>query len=277
MLGSEGVFGVIVDATLRLQEQPRWRASATVSFSRFEDGVRASRALAQSGLYPSNCRLLDPIEALIHHVSDRGDSVLLLAFESHDHPLETWLERALSIATDLGGTCEEEGHYSSNDPVGATGEAAAWKAAFLTAPYLQSALVTLGVVVDTFETACTWEAFPELDKAVRADVGAALARECGGGVVSCRFTHVYPDGPAPYYTFLGAGKRGQELEQWAAVKAAASGAIGRAGGTITHHHAVGRTHKAGYEAERPALFGEALRAVKHKLDPRGILNPGVLL
>lgn len=277
VLGSEGAFGVIVEATLRLQGTPRWRASATVSFARFEDGVRATRALAQAGLHPSNCRLLDPVEALIHKVSTRGDAVLLLAFESHDHPLEAWLERSLSIATDLGGSCEEDGRYTSREAASPNGETSAWKAAFLTAPYLQSALVTLGVVVDTFETACTWSAFPELDKAIRADVGEALARECGGGAVSCRFTHVYPDGPAPYYTFLGAGRRGDELTQWAAIKAAATGAIARAGGTITHHHAVGRWHKAGYEAERPALFGEALRAVKQKLDPRGILNPGVLV
>lgn len=278
VLGSEGVFGVVVDATLRLQEAPRWRASATVSFERFEDGVRASRALAQSGLHPANCRLLDPTEALVHRVSTGGDAVLLLAFESHDHPLEAWLERALSIATDLGGTCEEEGHYSTSEPGPRTSaEAATWKSAFLAAPYLQSALVSLGVVVDTFETACTWEAFPSLDKEIREAVGAALTAACGGGVVSCRFTHVYPDGPAPYYTFLGAGKPAQEIEQWTVIKEAANAAIRRAGGTITHHHAVGRWHKSGYEAERPALFGEALRAVKQKLDPRGILNPGVLI
>ena len=277
VLGSEGSFGVIVDAVLRLQEVPRWRASATVSFARMADGVRASRALAQSGLHPANCRLLDPVEALMHQVSGKGDAILLLAFESHDHPLEAWLERALSIATDLGGTCEEEGHYSSTDGERSTTEAASWKTAFLGAPYLQSALVSLGVVVDTFETACTWEAFPKLDEAIRADVGAALQRVCGGGVLSCRFTHVYPDGPAPYYTFLGKGTRGQELDQWSVLKAAASAAIRRAGGTITHHHAVGRWHKEGYEAERPALYGDVLRAMKAKLDPRGILNPGVLL
>lgn len=273
VLGSEGVFGIVVDATMRLQETPRWRAHATVSFARMEDAVRASRALAQSGLHPSNCRLLDPLEATMHQVSTRGDAVLLLAFESHDHPLEAWLERALSIATDLGGTCEDEGRYSSEKGQ----ETSAWRSAFLGAPYLQSALVGMGIMVDTFETACTWEAYPALDAAIRADVGAALERTTGGGIVSCRFTHVYPDGPAPYYTFLGKATRGKELEHWAEVKAAAIGAIRRAGGTVTHHHAVGRWHKAGYAEERPALFGDVLRAMKQKLDPRGILNPGVLL
>lgn len=277
VLGSEGAFGVVVDAVLRLQEVPRWRGQATVTFASMDDGVRAIRALSQSGLHPSNCRLLDPVEALMHQVSKKGEAVLLLAFESADHPLEAWLERALSIATDLGGVCEEEGRYTSSDGDAGPSGQSTWKAAFLAAPYLQSALVSFGVVVDTFETACTWEAFPRLDAAIRADVQRALDEQCGGGVVSCRFTHVYPDGPAPYYTFLGKAKPGQELEQWAVIKEAASSAIRREGGTITHHHAVGRWHKAGYEAERPALFGDVLRAMKAKLDPRGILNPGVLI
>jgi alkyldihydroxyacetonephosphate synthase len=142
---------------------------------------------------------------------------------------------------------------------------------------MQSALLSIGVLSDTFETACTWTAFPELHARVTTAVEAALAAECGGGMVSCRFTHVYPDGPAPYYTFLGALRPGGELAQWRAIKAAASAALLAAGGTITHHHAVGRTHLPWHQRERPALFGEALTAVKRTLDPQGILNPGVLI
>jgi alkyldihydroxyacetonephosphate synthase len=143
---------------------------------------------------------------------------------------------------------------------------------------MQSALVSLGVVCDTFETACTWGRFPELHAKVVAAVKGAMKEACGAeGLVTCRFTHVYPDGPAPYYTFLAPGKPGQELEQWAKIKAAASEAILAAGGTITHHHAVGRVHRPFWEKERPALFEEALLAAKDRLDPRGILNPGCLL
>jgi alkyldihydroxyacetonephosphate synthase len=130
---------------------------------------------------------------------------------------------------------------------------------------------------DTFETACSWTQFPELHARVTAAVSQALAEECGGGIVTCRFTHLYPDGPAPYYTFLGALRPGGELAQWRALKAAASEAVTAAGGTITHHHAVGRTHRPWYDRERPALFGDALAAVKRTLDPHGILNPGVLI
>jgi alkyldihydroxyacetonephosphate synthase len=305
VLGSEGAFGIVTEAWMRVLPRPRWRASASVRFARFEDGVKASRALAQSGLYPSNCRLLDATEAMVHQVGGGGDAVLLLAFESGDHPLEPWMERALSIATDLGGECPEEPKYTSEivqsmrppggsarpapaalssrpparpeDVVRDAQEAQTWKQAFFDAPYLQSALVSMGVVCDTFETACTWDRFPAMHAAITAAVQGALERACGAGVVSCRFTHVYPDGPAPYYTFLGPGRAGAELEQWAEVKAAASEAILESGGTITHHHAVGRTHRPWWEKERAPLFGEALLATKERLDPNGIMNPGCLL
>ena len=100
---------------------------------------------------------------------------------------------------------------------------------------------------------------------------------CGGGVLSMRFTHVYPDGPAPYYTFVAPGRAGGELEQWRAIKAATSDALIASGATITHHHAVGRLHRPWYEKQRPEPFALALRAAKAAVDPDGLLNPGVLL
>lgn len=299
VLGSEGAFGIITEAWVRVQSRPRWRASASVHFGRFEDAVIAARMLSQSGLHPSNCRLLDPGEAMLHHVATGGTSVLLVAFESADHPVEPWMERALSIATDLGGTGDEP-RYTTDvinsiaprasaipPPPPATDrppsidhdadDASSWKMAFLDAPYLQSALVSLGVVCDTFETACTWDRFPALHDAVTKAVDQAMKKACGGGIVTCRFSHVYPDGPAPYYTFVAPGRAGAELEQWAAIKAAASEALLANGGTITHHHAVGRLHRPWYEKERSPLFELALSAAKDRLDPSGILNPGCLL
>ena len=104
-----------------------------------------------------------------------------------------------------------------------------------------------------------------------------MARLCGGGVVSCRFTHVYPDGPAPYFTFLARSpRRGAELETWGELKRLAGELLAKYGGTITHHHAVGRTHRPWFDRERPALFGKVLTAAKAQLDPAGLLNPGVL-
>jgi alkyldihydroxyacetonephosphate synthase len=95
--------------------------------------------------------------------------------------------------------------------------------------------------------------------------------------VTCRLTHAYPDGAAPYFTVLGPARRGSEVEQWDAVKAAVSEVLINEGGTITHHHAVGRDHRPWYDRQRPDPFADALRAAKRAVDPAGILNPGVLI
>lgn len=276
--GSEGTLGVVLDAWMRVRPRPVYRAGASVHFKDYWQAVAATRAIAQSGLYPANCRLLDAKEAFLNQVTMDGSSVLVLAFESADHPVDVWLQRALAITADFGGVCpagmttqEGDRQQRGND----AGEQ--WRASFLAGPYLQDAMIELGIMADTFETACTWHAFPALYEGVINAVQEALNQACGGGVVSCRFTHVYPDGPAPYFTFLGKAKRGAELEQWQHVKDAACDALAKFGGTITHHHAVGRMHRAGYARECPPLFAESLRAVKNRLDPNGILNPGVLL
>ena len=218
-------------------------------------------------------------EALLHRVSMDGRAVLLLGFESADHPLGAWIARAVELARGCGGDvasgpAETE---EADDRATHRGEAGAWRKAFFDAPYLQSALVSIGVCADTFETACTWDAFPALHARVTAAVTAALQDACGGGVIACRFTHVYPDGPAPYYTFLGRAPAGGELAAWRAIKSAASEALSAGGATITHHHAVGRVHRPWYDRERPPLFADALRAVKRELDPGGVMNPGVLV
>ncbi|HEY6099907.1 MAG TPA: FAD-binding oxidoreductase, partial [Anaeromyxobacter sp.] len=281
VLGSEGTLGVITEAWVRLQPRPRFGASATVHFDTFARGVEAVRAISQSGLHPANCRLLDPAEALLNTVAADGHAVLVLAFESADHALVPWIERALAIAAEHGASCREGPILRESEAAAGghdrAGESASWRSAFLAAPYLQSALVSLGLVADTFETACTWDRFPALHEAVTADVLDALRRACGSGVVTCRLTHLYPDGPAPYYTFVAPGRAGAELEAWSAAKRAASEAILAHGGTITHHHAVGRMHAPWYERERPEPFARALGAAKAALDPAWILNPGVLV
>ena len=133
------------------------------------------------------------------------------------------------------------------------------------------------MIVDTFETAISWDGFADLHADVVKTLRDVMKRECGKGRIQCRFTHVYPDGPAPYYTFLAPARRGAELQQWAAIKNAAGDVLNRHKATITHHHAVGRVHRPWYDKQRPELFASVLAAAKRELDPAGILNPGVLI
>ena len=276
-LGSEGGLGVITRAWVRVRPAPRWRFSANVRFGRFEDAVEAARAVAQAGLHPANCRVLDGREALLNGVSAGDESVLLLGFESADHAPDEAIARAVALAVAAGGRCDEGIARRHDDDGHRAAAAQRWREAFLGAPYLQSGLLSVGVMADTFETCVPWSRFAALHADVLSSVQQALLAVCGAGAVTCRLTHVYPDGPAPYYTFLGPFEPARGLAQWAAVKAAASAALARHGATITHHHAVGRTHRPWFDRERPDLFAATLRAARGVLDPAGVMNPGVLV
>jgi len=271
-LGSEGALGVITEAWMRLQDRPTFKVAAGVHFASLEAGASAVRAISQAALFPANCRLLDPGEAASAAAVTDGSALLVLGFESADHPVEAGLARALECCADHGGTVPA-GERAA-DGGGAVG---AWRDAFLRAPYGRDALVAFSVITETFETACTWDAFGDLHDTVRVATEEAVHRICGAGSVTCRFTHVYPDGPAPYFTVLAPGRPGAELTQWAEIKTAASEALLSAGGTITHHHAVGRDHRTWYDRQRPEPFAAVLRAGKAALDPAGILNPGVIV
>jgi alkyldihydroxyacetonephosphate synthase len=276
-LGSEGALGIIVRAWMRLQSRPTFRASSSVRFDDFYAAAEAARQLAQSGLFPSNCRLLDPYEALINGVGDGATTFLLIAFESSDHPLDAWLSRALEIARGAGGKANDTPKSQDRGKPGDGTTADRWRSMFLRGPYLRDALVQMGIVVETFETAITWDVFESFHRKVIEAARDAATRVCGSCVVSSRVTHVYPDGIAPYFTVIAPGKSGGQLEQWDEIKVAVSDAIIDAGGTITHHHAVGRDHRPWYDRQRPPLFADALAATKRTLDPAGILNPGVLV
>jgi alkyldihydroxyacetonephosphate synthase len=251
-----------------VRERPSFRASAGVTFGSFEAGADAVRALAQSELHPSNCRLLDPGEAALTGAAPEGRALLVLGFESADHPLDAWMARAVELCRDHGGEVPVEPSVGERaEPAGA------WRDAFLQMPYLRDTFVAGGVLAETFESAITWDRLVAFVEGVRECTVEAL----GVGRVACRLTHAYPDGAAPYFTVLAPARRGAELEQWDEVKAAASEAILAAGGTITHHHAVGRDHRPWYDRQRPQQFAAALRAAKGAVDPAGILNPGVLI
>ena len=297
LIGSEGILGVIAEAWVRVRPRPEFKASAGVTFADFGAAVEAVREIAQSGLHPSNCRLLDAEEAGFTGAGDGSSHLLLLGFESAHHPVDVPLGQALEIAQTHNGTPgdlrtspptgRKPLEVSGNRPVGSGeggGAVDTWRGAFLLAPYLRDTFVACGVLSETFETAVTWDRFEEFHATVMETARRAISEASGVPAdgpgsprVSCRFTHVYPDGVAPYFTVLAPAIRGGEVEQWDEVKAAVSEAIIDAGGTITHHHAVGRDHRPWYDRQRPAPFAAALRAAKAELDPAGMLNPGVLL
>jgi alkyldihydroxyacetonephosphate synthase len=258
LLGSEGILAVITEAWVRVIPRPEVRRSASVRFPTFSAGAAAVRDVVQAGLAPANCRLIDPREAALTLAGDGSAALLVLGFEGA--PVDERYAAATRICADHGGAVEER-------------SSGAWREAFLRAPYLRDTLVAMGVLSETFESAITWERFD----AFVEEVAGAAREACGEGVVTCRITHAYPDGAAPYFTVLAPVRRGEEAERWGAIKRAASDAILAAGGTITHHHAVGRDHRPWYDEQRPAPFAAALRAAKSALDPAGILNPWVLL
>ena len=230
-------------------------------------GVCASRRLPASGAGPSQDRLV-------------------LGFESADHPLNEWMRRALELVSSHGGSYDAESvERSMRDEGGEehrSGTAGAWRQAFLRMPYWRDPAVGNGLIMDTFETATTWNNFEAFYKGVRKDVAQAVQHATGHpAFVSCRFTHIYPDGPAPYFTIAALGSAqgdvASALAAWREIKQAANEAVIKHGGTITHHHAVGRDHRPGYEQETPALYRQMLQAAKATVDPQGILNPGVLI
>jgi alkyldihydroxyacetonephosphate synthase len=270
LIGSEGTLGIVTEAWVRVRPRPRFRKSQAVRFAGFEAGARAVRALSQSGLYPTNCRLIDAQEAKTTGAGDGSAALLVLGFESADHDVDAWMSLALQCCADHGGAWDEPAE-------GKDGSVDTWREAFLRAPYLRDTFVAMGVLSETFETAITWDRFDAFHSDVMSRARAAVREVCGAGSVTCRFTHVYPDGPAPYYTILAPARPGSELEQWAEIKQAAADAVIAGGGTITHHHAVGRDHRPWYDRQRPGPFATALRGAKAAIDPSGALNPGVLI
>jgi len=302
LIGSEGILGVIAEAWVRIRPRPQSKLSCGVEFGEFAAAAGAVREISQAGLYPSNCRLLDALEAATTGAGSGESSLLVLGFESAHSPVDDRMAVALEIAREHGGApgpvrgsapppadadAGARADPSPTPPADAGAEQSAvdaWRSAFLFAPYLRDTFVACGVLSETFETAITWDRFEDFHARAMEAVRAKVAEVCdapgegpGAPRVSCRFTHVYPDGPAPYYTVMAPAVRGGEAEQWDEIKAAASEAVLENGGTITHHHAIGRDHRPWYDRQRPAPFAAALRAAKKELDPASTLNPGVLI
>ena len=240
LIGSEGILGVITEAWVRVRERPTEKVSCGVAYDDFAAGAEAVREISQSGLNPSNCRLLDAVES--EHDLGRARPARRCwcsGFESAHIPVEEPMALGARHRASTAASREVERRAPGARPE-ARGEAPApsqpgedpvnaWRHAFLFAPYLRDSLVACGVLSDTFETAITWDRFPDFHAEVMETARRAVAEAAGGSAegrgsprISCRFTHVYPDGPAPYYTVLAPARRGDEVAQWDEIKAAVS-------------------------------------------------------
>ncbi len=186
-------------------------------------GIMESRRFPGSGAGPSPDRMLDAAEAFTSGAGSGSQHVLIIGFESADYMLDPWMDRALECCRDFAGTVPAgSGATRSDDGASREGTAGAWRSAFLNAPYLRDTITEMGSISETFESAVTWDRFEEFHRRVTKTTSKVLREICGGGTVTCRFTHVYPDGPAPYFTVLAPSNRSRQLEQWNEIKAAVS-------------------------------------------------------
>ena len=277
-IGSEGSLGIITDAWMRLQGRVKFRANASISFKTFYQGAKAVRQITQAGLFPANCRYLDEQDAKFYGAGDGTDSVLLLGFESADHPVDAWLERSLEICKDFGGVVKQQAGTADNAlETSRSGPQGNWRHQFRYLPRLMHTRAAMGIVSFTFETAYTWDKFEEVDTEIMRRMRKAQKENLGGGIVCRRFSFLYPDGPAPYYSVMAPSTHANSLEAYKMLHDVASDALIELGATITHHHAVGKSFRPWYDKEVDPLFRRVLAAAKTELDPKWMLNPGLIV
>ena len=276
-IGSEGIMGIITEASMRLQDRPTYRSSATVEFQDYEDALNALRQISQSGLFPSNCRVLDSNEALLNGAGDGTKHLLILSFESADHDKSMSLGRTLEISKENNGLFEPQS--KNKEDAHRSGSSGSWRSSFIKAPYLRESFTRRGIIQDTFETSITWDRGFEFIEDIKAETTKAIELITGKpSLVTCRITHSYPDGLAPYFTFGAYATPKTMIDIWKEIKLATNEICNSMGGTVTHHHAVGRDHRPnGYDKQRPELFSKVLISAKSTLDPKGVMNPGVLI
>ncbi len=270
--GSEGTFGVITEVTLRVRALPERTVYQAWSFPDFAAGTSALRALAQEGAAPTVLRLSDEAEtgvnlALADAVAMGSVTSGCLAITTFEGTVEHVAARSAEVSALLTA--------AGGNALGAA-PARGWEHGRFSAPYLRDALLDAGAIAETLETATTWGNVPALREAVTMALTDSLTALGTPPLVMCHISHTYPTGASLYFTVVCAQAE-QPLAQWVAAKRAAGDAIVAAGGTITHHHAVGRDHRQWMVEEIGDLGVEILRAVKGVVDPAGILNPSKLI
>jgi alkyldihydroxyacetonephosphate synthase len=284
VVGSEGILGVIPDVTVRVRPEPQQRRYEAWMAESFEAGTEIVRTLAQGPGLPDVIRVSDEeeTEGSLALSGPRGlagtlfggylglrrrrdGCLVVVGFEGDAESVAR--RRALAVRALRRGAAAYLGQAAGRS----------WEHGRFHGPYLRDTLMGMGAMVETLETSHTWSRLAELHAAVGGAIHDSLAGQGTPGLVFCHLSHAYADGASLYFTFISRSKRGEEIEQWRAVKRAASEAIVATGGTITHHHAVGHDHVPYMEAEVGETGIEILRAVKERLDPTGVMNPGKLI
>ena len=269
VVGSEGTLGVITQATLAVRPKPAVKLNEGWVFDSWHAGCEAFREMEQSGDAADVCRLSDEAETALNAAASGHDApgpcLAVVGWEGEESDVTRRAERTRARLDAAGARSlgEEAGTRAGRN--------------YFAGPYLRDELIGLGVLVETLETATTWGRLQELYAAVGDALRAALAERGTDALVMCHVSHLYRSGASLYFSFFARQERGAELEQWRAAKSAACDAIVAHGGTITHHHAIGRDHAAWMPQEVGELGVEALRGLKQRLDPAGIMNPGKLL
>nr|WP_234027968.1 FAD-binding oxidoreductase [Pseudonocardia dioxanivorans] len=268
ILGSEGAFGVITELTVRVHAAPERTLYQAWRFGSFAEGVAAVRELAQRGPLPTVLRLSDEaetgVDAGLHGRPADGGCLVVAGYDGTSAGVEPFAAAGAAALAAAGGTRLDD----------AIGEG--WAAGRFDAPYLRDALLDAGAIAETLETATSWSTLVALKEAVTAALTASLSAQGTPPLVMCHVSHVYPTGASLYFTVVAAARE-NAVAAWGAAKKAATDAIVDGGGTLTHHHGVGVEHRPWLEREIGPLGVEMLRAVKARLDPAGILNPGVLV
>lgn len=271
-IGSEGAFGIITRVRVRVHPVPETTRYEAWSFPDFATGADALRSVVQTGTGPTVIRLSDEAEtgvnlATTDNIGEQqitGGCLAITAFEGTEAHVASRHAETRDLLAAKGGT-------SLGDA-----PAQAWEHGRFNAPYLRDALLSAGALCETLETATNWSNLGTLKAAVTEALTSSLTESGTPALVLCHISHVYPTGASLYFTVVAA-QRGNPIEQWRKAKTAASEAMMRTGGTITHHHAVGADHRPWMRSEVGDLGVTVLRAVKAALDPAGILNPGKLI
>jgi alkyldihydroxyacetonephosphate synthase len=287
VLGSEGTLGVVTEVTLRVRPAPAVKRYEGWVARSWDDGMRIMRRIAQEGSRPDIVRLSDPAETTVS-LALSGTGGL------KKRGLDAWLRghrvrKGCMLIVGFEGSHRDVRHRRQEArrllrsehavPLG-QGAGNSWVGHRFSGPYLRDTLLDSGVLAETLETATTWRRLPELYSAVGDALSRSLQRDGRPPLVGCHISHLYPTGASLYFTVLVAADAGAEVEQWTVAKHAANRAIVGAGGTASHHHAVGTAHREIVEPDlggAPGVGVTALRALKAELDPAGILNPGKLL